>query len=249
MPYDNNGWFDIKRSTVKWESGFRGLSMETWESYTIAYSPGSQQVHRYATHFISLAYAFIITFYIEHDADHLRQDSVRSTSGDPASSHTHPTHALPHSPYADPSPYSYEWFQSDEFVIISIFIKNVPKDGVDIDFHERSVCIILVVGDGGDGGGGSNDSSHPPPALRAYSTARWRGPVGCLVQLGIGPVGTWSDSRAMYRLRDEDQSGTQVEEVRTGSQVERSRRRRGVILLLHHDATSRDHGGNQHQRR
>jgi hypothetical protein len=47
-----------------------------------------------------------------------------------------------------PTHSSHEWYQNDNFVIISIFIKNLKKEHIEVQFTEKSVslnlCVLLV---------------------------------------------------------------------------------------------------------
>lgn len=38
----------------------------------------------------------------------------------------------------------HEWYQTNEDVVLTLYVKNVPKDKATIDIHDTSVCLLLL---------------------------------------------------------------------------------------------------------
>ena len=46
-------------------------------------------------------------------------------------------------PFLESSKIKHEWFQSDKFVTVSIYIKNVPVDAAKVSFGEQSLSVSV----------------------------------------------------------------------------------------------------------
>ncbi|KAJ3415383.1 Cochaperone protein [Chytridiales sp. JEL 0842] len=56
----------------------------------------------------------------------------------------------PAASFLPPQKIRHEWFQNENFVTVSVFIKNLPKDAVKIDFHPRSLSVQCKLPTGSD---------------------------------------------------------------------------------------------------
>ncbi|KAL1850345.1 Cochaperone protein [Paecilomyces lecythidis] len=75
-------------------------------------------------------------------------DRTKETLLDPASGSSAPFTAGPaapspagSTPIAPPSKVRHEWYQSSDSVVLTLYVKGVPKDKVDVEFKENSISI------------------------------------------------------------------------------------------------------------
>ncbi|KAJ3129798.1 Protein SGT1 A [Physocladia obscura] len=64
-----------------------------------------------------------------------------------------PKQISPVAPFLAPAKIRHEWFQNENFVTVSIFIKGLPRDDpnvVKIDYHERSLSVTIKLPSGSD---------------------------------------------------------------------------------------------------
>lgn len=79
-------------------------------------------------------------------------DRTKETLLDPASGSSAPFTAGPaapspaaSTPIAPPSKVRHEWYQSNDSVVLTLYVKGVPKDKVDAEFSDNSVCSSRVL--------------------------------------------------------------------------------------------------------
>ncbi|KAJ3212959.1 hypothetical protein HDU67_003489 [Dinochytrium kinnereticum] len=61
-----------------------------------------------------------------------------------------PTVIPPAAPFLPPAKIRHEWFQNENFVTVSVFIKNTKKEDVSIDYSPRAISVTVKLASGSD---------------------------------------------------------------------------------------------------
>ncbi|KAJ3291665.1 Cochaperone protein [Borealophlyctis nickersoniae] len=78
------------------------------------------------------------------------QFTFSSSAAAPVASSTTPASIPPAAPYLPPAKIRHEWFQTDSFVTITVFIKNVDPSSVSLTFTNRAVSVTVKLPSGSD---------------------------------------------------------------------------------------------------